>query len=579
LRLSRLFLKTYHEDPADAEIISHKLMARAGYLVKTGAGIYTMTPLLWRVVRKVMRIVCEEMDRAGAQEIMMPILQPFELWEESGRLQTYLQAKILFHLEDRKGAKLALGPTHEEIVTDLVRRSISSHKELPVILYQQQMKFRDEIRPRFGLMRGREFMMKDAYSFDADEEGQNASYEKMRDAYHRIFQRLGLDYVVVDADSGAIGGSGSQEFMVTADAGEDDLLLCEEAGYGANVEKADSLIPPAPDGGAPKPMRKESTPDIRTVEQLSEFFDLPATRMIKTILYAALHDDRREWCAVLMRGDRQVNEVKLTNALGALAVELATDDEVRELTGAEPGFAGPVGLPDQIRVLADRSLEGMTNILCGCNETDVHALDVNPGRDFPMPTILDLRTAEEGDACVLDPTKTLRKVRGIEVGHVFKLGTKYSEAMNCFYLGKDGKRHPVVMGCYGIGTTRIAQAAVEQNFDEKGIIWPWAMAPYHVVVTWAGKKDTEAIEAAEALYVDLEESGYEALLDDRDLGLGSRLKDAELLGIPFRVLFGRGFKNGLVEIQHRRSGETEEIPLADVKGWIAERAGSGSATS
>ncbi len=573
MRLSRLFLKTYHEDPADAEIISHKLMARAGYLVKTGAGIYTMTPLLWRVVRKVMRVVCEEMDRAGAQEIMMPILQPFELWEESGRLKTYLQAKILFHLEDRKGAKLALGPTHEEIVTDLVRRSISSHKELPVILYQQQMKFRDEIRPRFGLMRGREFMMKDAYSFDADEEGQNASYETMRDAYHRIFKRLGLDYVVVDADSGAIGGSGSQEFMVTADAGEDELLLCEEAGYGANVEKADSLIPPAPDGGEPRPLRKESTPDIRTVEQLSEFFDLPSTRMIKTILYAAHHDDRREWCAVLMRGDRQVNEVKLANALGALSVELATDDEVRQLTGAEPGFAGPVGLPDSIRLLADRSLEGMTNILCGCNETDVHALDVNPGRDFPMPPILDLRTAEEGDACVLDPSKTLRKVRGIEVGHVFKLGTKYSEAMNCLYLGKDGKRHPMVMGCYGIGTTRIAQAAVEQNFDEKGIIWPWAMAPYHVVVTWAGKKDTEAIKAAEVLYEDLGEIGYDALLDDRDLGLGARLKDAELLGIPFRVLFGRGFKNGLVEIQHRRSGETEEIPLTAVKGWIAERAG------
>ncbi|MCA9322459.1 MAG: proline--tRNA ligase [Planctomycetes bacterium] len=571
MRLSKLFLKTYYEDPADAEVASHKLLARAGYLVKTGSGIYTLTPLMWRVVRKVMQVVCEEMDRAGAQEVMMPILQPFELWEESKRLEGYLNAKILFNLEDRKGAKLALGPTHEEVITDVVRRTLSSHKELPVTLYQQQMKFRDEIRPRFGLMRGREFMMKDAYSFDADTEGQDASYEAMREAYHRIFKRLGLRYVVVDADSGAIGGSGSQEFMVTADAGEDDLLLCEAAGYGANVEKADSVIPKAPEGGEPKPLRREPTPGIKTVDQLCAFFSREAASMVKTVLYKATSKDDVQHVAVLMRGDRQINEVKLLNVLDVLAVELCDDATVRRLTGAEPGFAGPIGLAKEVRILADRSVEGMTNVLCGCCEAEVHALDVNFGRDCPMPEFHDLRLAQAGDGCILDPSQVLTTVRGIEVGHIFKLGTKYSEAMNCRFIGKDGKQHPMVMGCYGIGTTRVAQSSVEQNYDDKGIVWPWAMAPYHLVITWAGKKDTDGIAGAEKLYEELRNEGYEVLLDDRDLGLGARLKDAELIGIPFRILFGRGFKEGKVEINCRRTGETTDLTLDDVRGWIESR--------
>ncbi|MEE9390908.1 MAG: proline--tRNA ligase [Planctomycetota bacterium] len=568
MRLSSLFLKTYYEDPADADVVSHRLLARGGYLTKTGSGIYTMSPLMWRTVKKIMHIICEEMDRAGAQEIMMPILQPFELWRESGRLDGYLKAKILFNLEDRKGAQLALGPTHEEVVTDLVRRNISSYKQLPVILYQQQMKFRDEIRPRFGLMRGREFMMKDAYSFDIDEAGQDASYETMKAAYHRIFDRLGLEYVVVDADSGAIGGSGSQEFMVTAESGEDELLMNLEAGFGANVEKADSLITAAPDGGEPRPMRAESTPDIRSVDQLAEFFDLEATRMVKTVLYRAVFAEEERTVAVLMRGDRQINELKLQNYLDCVSLDLANDDLVQRATGAEPGFAGPVGLADEVQLIADLSVQRMRNFLCGANQTDFHHLDVNAGRDFPAPEYLDVRLAEAGDGCILDADKKLEVVRGIEVGHIFKLGTKYSEAMKCTALGKDGKPHPLVMGCYGIGTTRIAAAAVEQNHDEAGIIWPYAIAPYHVVVTVAGKKDTAGLEAAETLYADLASNGFEVMYDDRNLGLGARLKDAELLGIPFRVLFGRAFKDGKVEIKCRRSGVAEEVELADVVSWI-----------
>ncbi len=571
VRSSQLFFKTYYDDPSDAEIVSHKLMARAGYLVKTGSGIYTFTPLLWRTVKKIMRVICEEMDRSGAQEILMPILQPFSLWQESGRLEGYLKANILFNLSDRKNAQLALGPTHEEVVTDLVRRTVSSHKDFPFTLYQQQMKFRDEIRPRFGLMRCREFMMKDAYSFDVDEEALDLSYETMKAAYHRIFKRLGLRYVVVDADSGAIGDGGSQEFMVTAEAGEDELLLCEAAGYGANVEKAIGIIPPAPEGGEPRPMRKESTPDIKSVEQLCEFFDMTAASMVKTVLYKAVFSEDEKVVAVLMRGDRKINEVKLENRLGCLALHMADDETIRRVTGADPGFAGPVGLSQEVLVLADESTRRMTNVLCGCNENDFHLLDVNLGRDCPEPEYLDLMVAEPGDRCVLDDTLELTVVRGIEVGHIFKLGTKYSESMGLQFMGKDGKKHPALMGCYGIGTTRIAAAAVEQNHDEDGIVWPYSIAPFHVVLTVAGKKDKTGITACEDLYTSLMEAGKDVLLDDRDLGLGARLKDAELMGIPFRILFGRGFKEGKVEIKCRRTGETADIMLDEIDAWMEER--------
>ena len=568
MRISKLFLKTYYDDPADAEIVSHKLMVRGGYITRTGSGIYTMTPLMWRTVRKIMSIICSEMDRAGAQEILMPILQPFDLWKESGRLEGYLKAEILFHLSDRRGGELALGPTHEEVVTDLVRRTLTSHKDLPVTVYQQQMKFRDEIRPRFGLMRGREFMMKDAYSFDVDSEGLDRSYDAMSKAYHRIFDRIGLDYVVVDADSGAIGDAASQEFMVTAAAGEDELLMASDAGHGANVEKADSLIPEAAAGGEPAPMRRESTPNIRTVEELCTFFESQPDRMVKTVLYKATYQDEESFAAVLMRGDRAINEVKLTNVLGAIDVDLADDDAVRELTGAEPGFAGPIGLKDGVRVIADRSVEGLTNFLCGANETDFHCLDVNIGRDFQVPEYADVRLAVAGDRCVLDPGVELASVRGIEVGHIFKLGTKYSEAMDATVMGRDGKPHPLVMGCYGIGTTRIAAAAVEQNSDADGIVWPYAIAPYHAVVMAASKKDEAANAAAQQVYDELWEKDVETLLDDRGMGVGARLKDAELIGIPFRILVGRGWKEGLVEIKCRRSGDTEEVKPGEVLAWI-----------
>ncbi len=572
MRISKLFLKTYYDDPADAEVVSHKLMVRGGYMTRTGSGIYTMTPLLWRTVKKIMAIICAEMDSAGAQEILMPILQPTSLWEESERLEGYKQAQILFTLTDRKGAQLALGPTHEEVVTDLVRRTLTSHKDLPVTVYQQQMKFRDEIRPRFGLMRGREFMMKDAYSFDIDQEGLDESYDTMAKAYHRIFERLGLEYVVVDADSGAIGGAGSQEFMVTASSGEDELLLAASAGYGANVEKADSIIPEAVSGGEPKPLRREPTPSIRTVDELCGFFDMKPDRMVKTVLYKVIHQEDEGYAAVLMRGDRSINEVKLANVLDAVAVELADDDTVRRLTGAEPGFAGPIGMSDAVQIVADRSVKGLTNFLCGSNETDVHCLDVNLERDFAVPKFYDVRTAVAGDRCVLDPEVELTSVRGIEVGHIFKLGTKYSVSMGATVMGKDGKPSPLVMGCYGIGSTRIAAAAVEQNNDADGIVWPWSIAPYHAVVMAASKKDEDAVAAAESLYSDLWDAEVETLLDDRPIGVGARMKDAELIGIPFRILVGRGWKDGLVEIKCRRTGTVADVTPDAVLQWIREHA-------
>ncbi|MGQ0553756.1 MAG: proline--tRNA ligase [Planctomycetota bacterium] len=582
MRSSRLLNRTLFDVPADAELASHQLMARGGYIRRIGAGLYTYSPLMWRTLRKIMGIVREEMDRAGGQELLVPAAQPLELWEESGRADAYLKAGIMFHLADRKGAKLCLGPTAEEVVTDFVRGTVESHKQLPVTPYQISQKYRDEFRPRFGLMRGREFLMKDAYSFDADEAGLDASYQAMRAAYVRIFDRCGLKYVIVEADSGAIGGSRSEEFMVTAEAGEDALLTCPSCGYGANVERAESVLPAGDPGGAPEaaqlPLRNEATPGVTSVEQLASFFKLPASRMVKTVLFTATYKTKVQALAVLIRGDLECHPVKVQNAAGVLALEVADEATVRRVTGADPGFAGPVGLKD-CRILADHSVAGLRNFLCGANQSDRHLLDVNWERDVPVPKFADLRAARAGESCARCKGGVLGGLRGIEVGHVFKLGTKYSEAMKAQFADKDGKRRPFVMGCYGIGVSRIAAAAVEQNHDAQGIVWPVALAPYEVVVVPMKMDDPAVLQAAEKLYVELQRAGVEVLLDDRDSRPGPKLKDCELLGFPFRVLCGRSLEQGQVEIERRAGGEKQLVALADAAAWLgkallAERGGA-----
>jgi prolyl-tRNA synthetase len=568
MRASRLLNRTLFDDPADAELRSHKLLARGGFLRKVGAGIYTYSPLMWRTLRKISDIVREEMDRAGAQEMLLPIIQPMDLWQESGRADAYLTAGIMFHLRDRKNAHLCLGPTAEEAVTDFVRATVDSYKQLPVTAYQISNKYRDEFRPRFGIMRGREFIMKDAYSFDADDEGAAASYEAMRTAYIAIFKRCGLGTVIVEADSGAIGGSKSEEFMVTADAGEDALLTCPECGYGANVERAESVLPAGEAGGDPAPMHKDSTPDITTVEALADFCKLAPSRMVKTVLFVATYADREETVAVLVRGDLDVNPIKVQNALGALDLAVANEATVKKVTGAEPGFAGPIGLTDA-KLLADKSVEGMTNFLCGANETDHHLLDVNFGSDLELPPVHELRLCQPGETCARCNKGELSGLRGIEVGHVFMLGTKYSEAMDAKFTTREGKRDPFIMGCYGIGVSRIAAAAVEQNHDDKGIVWPAALSPYEVVVIPMKMNDESLVQAAEKLYVELGRAGVEVLLDDRSGRPGPKLKDSELLGFPYKVLCGRALAEGKVEIERRADGEKTLLPLEEAAAWVA----------
>jgi prolyl-tRNA synthetase len=577
MRLSQLLITTLREDPADAEVPSHRLLARGGYIVKVASGIYTYSPLMWRTLKKVRQIVCEELDAAGAQEMMMPILQPKELWTQSERWDRYVDDGILFALKDRKGADLCLGPTHEEVITHYANQAINSYKQLPVNLYQVQDKFRDEIRPRFGLMRGREFIMMDAYSFDIDEKGLDVAYEKMREAYRRVFTRCGLEFSSVQADAGAIGGSGSEEFMVLAETGEDLLLWCEATGYAANVEKALSQVEPAPDTGAPRPMQKKETPDVRTVDQLVEFFGLPKAAMAKTLLYEARWADREEVVAVMMRGDRDVNEVKLVNALpDCLGVKLLEDERITQVTGAERGFAGPVGLPESVRLLADESLKGQNNLLCGCNETGYHCLDVNLGRDCRMPEFHELRVARAGDT-VVGGGGTLRELRGIEVGHIFKLGTKYSEKMDATFMNHDGKPAPFVMGCYGIGVSRTAASAVEQNHDEKGPIWPIPIAPFEVVVVVMDVKKDEQTALGERLWNELRAAGVDACLDDRPLRPGPKLADAELLGFPLQIVVGRKAGEDVVEFGLRKDGERAEMPAGEAVSRVAQLVGAAKA--
>lgn len=559
MRLSQILFQTLREDPADADVRSHALMARAGFLQKLASGIYTYGPFLLRVLKKIERIIREEHDRAGCQEMLMPAAQPREIWEESDRWDRYIQDRILFHFRDRKGADLCLGPTHEEVVTTFARQQIQSYKQLPQTLYQIQTKFRDEIRPRFGLMRGREFIMKDAYSFDRDAEGMKASYDKMRQVYFSIFERCGLRFTPVEADPGAIGGSGSEEFMVDAATGEDSIAVCRSCNYAANTEKASSRIAEPPACPQTVDRHIEDTPGAKTVDELCTLFpDLPRERMLKTVLYKACFADNEITVAVMSRGDRQLNEVKIANHLGALALDLADEETVRKASGAEPGFAGPLGLDESVRLLADTSVEGVEGFLCGGNETDKHWLDVHFGRDLEMPETVELGLAEAGDGCPRCEG-ALELTRGIEVGHIFQLGTKYSQPMSGTFSDEDQKEKPYWMGCYGLGVSRVAASAIEQNHDENGMIWPMPLAPYHVLLIQMRAGDEAQDSLASRLYNRLAAAGVEVLWDDRKDRPGSKFKDADLVGIPLRIVVGRDAADDLVEWKPRRGGEADSI--------------------
>ncbi|MFU8855607.1 MAG: proline--tRNA ligase [Deferrisomatales bacterium] len=558
---SKLLLPTLKEEPAEAEVVSHKLMLRAGMIRKLAAGIYSYLPAGLRVLRKVEAIVREEMNRAGAQELLLPAVQPAELWKESGRWEFY--GKELLRFKDRHERDCCLGPTHEEVITDLVRRDIRSYRQLPINLYQIQTKFRDEIRPRFGLMRGREFTMKDAYSFDADEAGADESYRKMVDAYVRIFQRCGLEFVPVEADSGAIGGSFSHEFMVLAESGEDAVAACRACGYGANVEKAEVRAPEPEPVAAAGPIERVDTPEQRTVEEIAAFLGVPPSTVAKTLLF----ETDRGTVAVCVRGDHDANPTKVKNLLGANTAELAGEAAVRQVTGAPVGYAGPVGLP--VPVYLDQALRGAGGWVVGANQAGSHYRDAVPGRDFRAAGWADLRTIRAGDPCARCGQPIAVK-RGIEVGHVFKLGTKYSESLRATFLDAQGTERPLIMGCYGIGVGRTAAAAIEQNHDADGIVWPVPLAPWEVVVLPLQVKDDATARVTADLVRGLEAQGAEVLVDDRDERPGVKFKDADLLGIPLRLTVGpKGLAQGVAEARERKSRAEHRVPLAEAAAWAA----------
>jgi prolyl-tRNA synthetase len=555
MRYSQMLMPTLREEPADAEVISHKLMLRAGMIRKLAAGIYTLLPLGVRVMQKVERIIREEMNRAGAQEVVMPCLLPAELWKESGRWDQY--GKELFRVKDRHERDYCLGPTHEEVITDLARREIRSYRQLPINLYQIQTKFRDEVRPRFGVMRGREFVMKDAYSFDADEAGAEQSYQRMYDAYMRIFQRCGLRFRPVEADTGLIGGRFSHEFMVLADTGEEAIVSCDACAYAANRERAEVARGAEQGKEELKKLKRVETPAKKSVEEVTQFLKVPAQRLVKTIIF----ETEKGPVAVLVRGDHEINEAKLRRVLGRAELAMAGDQTVAAVTHAPIGFAGPKGL--DLRIVADYALEGMRNAVIGANESDAHLINANVGRDFRVDEFADIRLAQAGDICPKCPGH-LQISRGIEVGHIFKLGTKYSEALGATYLDLEGKERPLVMGCYGIGVGRTAAAAIEQNHDADGIIFPLAIAPFHCLILPVNNKDPEVMKAAEELYGKLSERGAEVLLDDRDERPGVKFKDADMIGIPLRLTVGeKNLKQGKVEIKQRGSGEVTLVNLPD----------------
>ena len=571
MRMSKLFVQTLREFPADAEVVSHKMLARAGYIRKLTSGVYNYLPLMWRVLKKIENIVREEMDAAGAQELLMPFVQPKELWEESGRWEAY--GKELMRLKDRHDRVMCLGPTHEEIITAIARDGLKSYKQMPVNLYQIQSKFRDEVRPRYGLLRGREFIMKDAYSFDTSEEGLDIEYQNMARAYKRIFDRCGLETKMVQSDSGAIGGSVSHEFMVITDtdAGENDVFYCE-CDYSANSNHAVSKLPEAVVDGKDyfSETKVVDTPNTHSIEELSAFLNIPSTLILKSLVYIV---DKKPVMA-LIRADKTVEETKLMNAAGGIDIRIASSAEIAELMtvkgfDAVPGFIGPKGMKN-IQIIADETVRDMKNFVVGINVTDKHLVGANlSDLDIDEIRYEDIRLVEAGDFCP-ECGKPLKVTKGIEVGNIFKLGTKYSKPMNAVYLDKNGKSHPYIMGCYGIGISRTAAAAVEAHYDEHGIKWPISIAPYHAVIVPVNIQDTLQMEVAEKLYKELKANGVEVVLDDRDERAGVKFKDADLIGFPYRITVGKTINDGFVEYKVRETGDVEKLKPEDAAKHIIQ---------
>ena len=569
MKASQFFIRTLKEAPADAEIVSHKLMMRAGLIRKLGAGIYNYMPMGLKVIRKVEGIIREEMDKAGAIELLMPVVQPAELWQETGRWEK--MGPELLRIKDRHDRDFLIQPTSEEVVTDIARHEIKSYKQLPVNFYQIQTKFRDERRPRFGIMRGREFSMKDAYSFDRDVEGMKVSYAKMFDAYTRIFQRLGLNFRAVNADNGAIGGTGSQEFHVIADTGEDAIAYCPSSDYAANIETAEALSLIASRGAASQAMALTPTPGQVKCEEVAQFLKCSIEKTVKSIVLAVDQEGGAKLFLLLIRGDHELNEIKASKVPGLTDFRFATEAEIIEYFGTPPGYLGPVKTKKPLMIVADRTVANMSDFICGANQEGHHLTSVNWGRDLPEPLVADLRNVISGDASP-DGKGVLEICRGIEVGHVFQLGTRYSESMNAVYLDEKGQSQPMVMGCYGIGVTRLLGAAIEQRFDDRGIMWPVSIAPFQVVLCPMGYDRSDMVrEASDKLYQDLMSAGIEVILDDRGERPGAMFADWELIGVPYRVVIGeRGLKEGQLEFQARTDTEASTIPVGEVAKKVAD---------
>ncbi|MBF0461605.1 MAG: proline--tRNA ligase [Magnetococcales bacterium] len=568
MRFSQTLIPTLREDPVDAQVVSHRLMLRAGLIRPLGAGIYTWLPLGLRVLRKVEAIVRQEMDNAGAQEVLMPAVQPGELWQESGRWEQY--GKELLRFVDRHDRQFCFGPTHEEVISDLVRREIRSYRQLPANFYQIQTKFRDEIRPRFGIMRGREFLMKDAYSFDLDWAGLEVSYQTMFAAYQRIFQRCGLAFRAVEADTGSIGGASSHEFHVLADSGEDVIVSCDQCDYAANLEKAVSRPAEIADTGAVAvpAVERVATPGQKSIEAVGQFLRWPVERIVKSLLVEAAGEP----VLLLLRGDRELNMVKAAAALGVPQVTIPEPERAAQWAGVAMGSLGPLGTP--LRVLADREVPALADFVCGANTEGWHWQHVQWERDVPLPALADLRNVVAGEPCPRCATGRLQRHQGIEVGHVFKLGDKYSQSLGVRVLDSQGLEQTLVMGCYGIGVSRIVAAAIEQHHDQNGICWPVALAPFQIALLLLNPREPGEVEAGEALYRDLLAAGVEVLLDDRDERAGVKFKDADLLGCPLRVVVGgRSFKEGMVEVQARTGERAERVPLAEALATLVRLAG------
>lgn len=559
MRTSQLYAPTLRETPAEAEVISHKLMLRAGMIRKAAGGLYTYLPLAWRTLRKIMQIVREEMDAAGGQEIAMPIVQPAEIWQETGRWSVY--GDEMFRVNDRHGRNFCLGPTHEEMVTTLIRDEVRSYKQLPLLLYQIQNKYRDEIRPRFGLMRGREFIMKDLYSFDKDQAGMDESYKKMYDAYWRIFDRIGLQFRPVEADNGAIGGGHSHEFTVLADAGESNIVYCDKCDYAASDEKAE-LLPIAAEQEEMEPLAKVATPDAHTIELLVDFLKCDIKHTIKAV---AFQTEKDEVVLAFVRGDHDVNEVKVINAIGAIDLHMAEEAAIREV-GGMPGFMSPIGIKKGTKIVVDTTVMNMYNAVSGANQVGMHYTGVNPARDFDKNEIIvtDIRLIKDGDPCPRCGG-TVHMTRGIEAGQVFTLGTKYSKALHATYLDEQGKEQLLMMGCYGIGVSRTMAAAIEQCNDKDGIIWPRSIAPYEVVVVPVNAKVPEQLALAEEIYEELKKAGVDTIIDDRKERAGVKFKDCDLIGYPLRITVGpKAVENDTIELKVRKNGETAEAGKAEV---------------